>query len=278
MNKKRALVIGRGGSLGAYSAGVLTTLCRNLGPAYFDAVYASSIGVFIAAYFVANQPDIIEIILKNFSDGTKVVNFMNPLKRKEILNIDYYLELFKNKKLALNLQNVFNSTTKLYYTLTSYPSGQKKYCSPNEKNIFDLMKASGALPFAHKPVKIGHHYYIDGGLADPLPVAKASNDGFKKIVAVSNYPAEFNFQEKPKISKKIMAALSPKAIGALILNYSLKLHSIESWLKNTDIIVIRPLKQLPLHSILDTNKERLAETFDLGMQDGYAAIKKIINS
>ena len=55
---KKALVVGSGGLNGAYSAGVVAELGRQLGPKHFDAVYASSVGVYAATFLVANQPDL----------------------------------------------------------------------------------------------------------------------------------------------------------------------------------------------------------------------------
>ena len=57
---KKALIVGSGGLKGAFEAGAVAKLCRVLGPDYFDAVYASSVGVFAATFFVANQPETIE--------------------------------------------------------------------------------------------------------------------------------------------------------------------------------------------------------------------------
>lgn len=44
---------------------------------------------------------------------------------------------------------------------------------PRGKEMKDLLIATCSLPILFQPVKIGRHYYLDGGLADSVPYEHA---------------------------------------------------------------------------------------------------------
>lgn len=157
---KRALVNGIGALRGGYNAGVLTVLYKYLGPEYFNAIYASSVGVFASAFYLSRQIRIIENVWRNLVDGKKLVNIINPLKHKEIMDLRYLEYIFQNEQSKLNLERLFNNPCKLIFVLTEYCSGKTIYCQPDRNNIFRLMSAACSLPLLNSPIIIGGIKYI----------------------------------------------------------------------------------------------------------------------
>ncbi len=257
-----------GGLRGGYDAGVVATLCRKLGPDYFDGVFASSVGVFAATFFVANQPDTIENTWRNLVDGKKLVSLLHPLRRREILDLDYLIEIFQNEGSRLDIEGVLNSRTSLVYVLTEYPSGNVTYRAPSRENLFELMRASAALPLAHRPVRVGGVCYTDGGLVQPLPIAKALEGGYEEIIAIYNKPEEFYVGWRFKLFLPLLSLGLPSAISQLVRTFETRVRELERKISSDPrISVIRPREQIPLRSILDTNRSRLNETIDLGVAD-----------
>lgn len=266
--KKRALVIGGGGLRGAYGAGVLSTLCKKLGPDYFDAVYASSVGVFAATFFLSNQPDTIEHTWRNFVSDKQLVNYSHLLKKRNILDLEYLVEIFQNKKSLLDIEAVMNNPSTIVYTLTEYPSGKETHHIPARQNIFDLMRASAALPLVHGPVTINGRKYIDGGISNNLPVHKALADGCNEILVVHNKPERSYGDQKSWILSRITSLYLPPAIVHLMKMSIKQMQSLEKEIfLNPRISIIRPNRQLPLTSILDRNKLRINASFDMGVTD-----------
>ena len=120
-------MIGAGGLRGAYDTGVVAELCRNLGPDYFDAIYACSAGAYAAAHFVLNQPDSEEYIWRNLLDGNKFINLFNPLQRRNILDLEYLIDILKHPDTLLHIENLPQIRTRLIYTLTDQKTGQSVY-------------------------------------------------------------------------------------------------------------------------------------------------------
>src|SRR3989344_4456293 len=246
---RRALVVGMGGLRGGYDAGVVATLCRELGPDYFEVVFASSVGVFAATFFLANQPDSLESTWRNFVDGRKLVNFLNPLRRREVLDLEYLTGIFQNEISFLDVEKVFKVSASLMYALTEYSSGKTVYRKPDRKNLFECMRASAALPFAHRPVSIDNVRYIDGGLSCPLPIHKAIEEGFDEIIAVYNKPKGFYIGNRFKLFYPVGSLLLPSSIAGLLVAYERNIQEIEESLsRNRRVTIIRPKTQIPLRS------------------------------
>lgn len=266
--KKRALVIGMGAMRGAYDAGVTTTLCRTLGPDYFDTIYACSAGVYGAIHFVLNQSDSGENLWRNYLDGGKLINLLNRLRGRNMLDLEYITRILQNGETLLHVENLVQTSVQLVFALTENRTGRLVYMQPTEKNIFDLMNASSALPFLHPPVVVNGVKYIDGSLSDPLPFTKALADGHDEVIVVYNKPKGFFVGNRYDTFSHLLAIGMPRQTAYLVRTLKFRLQDIEQRLQQEHRLqIIRPKVQLPLKSILDTNKERLNACVDMGIAD-----------
>ena len=277
MKDGRALVLGScGPGNGAYLAGVTATLCTKLGPDYFNGLYGSSVGVYPITFYASNQPETIKNTWLNLSPGFKLINPLNPLRGKKILDLQYMIDIFQNEKSRLDVKKVFDYKKVLVYTLTDHNSGSAVYVEPNQENIFKYMIASAALPFVHGPVEIDGQKYIYGGLADPLPVVKALNDGWKEIVVVWHRPQNAAVTKTSHLFWNIISRFLPPHLSKLLRTSWKKIETIEG-LMETDsrITIICPQKELPIKFTLDNRRSLWIKAFNLGEEDALHFLKTI---
>ena len=78
---------------------------------------------------------------------------------------------FKDLKIPL----IIVATNLQYGNLTAFSKG----------DMIPPILASAAYPGAFPPVRMGGQYFIDGGVANPVPVNLAKNLGFKTVIAVN---------------------------------------------------------------------------------------------
>lgn len=272
----RALVVGSGGLTGAYSAGVLSELCRQLGPNYFDTIYASSVGVFSATFFVANQARTIEETWRHLVDGKKLVNFSNPLFGRQIMDLEYLIHSFQTDLSWLDVSAVFDSSTQLVYVATDYSSGKPRYIRPTPKNIFSAMTASCAIPVAHTPVEIEGELFVDGALSDSLPIALALNNNYDQVVVVTNKPKGVSVGRFHFLSK-LLSKLLPVHVRSMVSTHEFRTREVEKLLSQEDkkLLVIRPSRNLPLRHLLDTRKKSIDDTLNVGIEDACIAMNQI---
>lgn len=177
-NKNLALVLGGGGAKGFAHVGVLEEL-ENAG-IIPDVIIGCSAGAIVGALYAAN-PDI-ETLKKLVLAG----------RRSEVIAMstaDWPYSIYSQKKLAayllanvkqhqfkdLKIPLIVTATNLQFGNLTSFSDG----------DIIDPILASAAFPGAFAPVQMHGQYYVDCGVADPVPVRVAKELGFKTIVAVN---------------------------------------------------------------------------------------------
>ena len=268
MKPKRALVVGMGGFRGAYDSAVATELHANLSPNYFDTIYACSSGTFTASYFAADVPEIGERIWREHSYGKKIFNYRNFQNKRNILDLESLIDIFKIGDTRLPLENITPESARLVYVATNVLTGNAEYFDINQENIFDLMTASSAIPILHPPVQINGDNYLDGGLSDPLPFRRAIEEGHDEILIIYNKEPGFLVDKYFKYSKHLIAKSLNKSLRSGILNLESKYQQIEDDFRlDSRIKVIRPNIKFPLKILLDTNKERINLAADLGHKD-----------
>jgi len=87
------------------------------------------------------------------------------------------------------------------------------------------IRASSAVPSIFQPVKIGDHYYVDGGLVSPVPVRFARQMGADFVIAVN-------------ISTQADAQPATSSVEVLLQTFTIMGQSINYYeLKDADIVI-----------------------------------------
>lgn len=236
---KRALILKGGTMRGAFLVGAMKTIHRQFGVNYFDAIFSTSVGVFEQVFFAANQPDIMENTWREYVHGNQLINFMNPLRGKPILDLDYLTDLFQSDKSRLNVDAMKNSYPKLFTIVADYKNREPILLNLKEGLVFDIMRASSAVPIIYpKKVIINSNRYVDSLIVPKIKLQKFIHNSLKdydEVLAISGYSYDFGLRG----------------------------------IKN----IIKPSK-MPLRGVFDTNKGRIIKTIKQGEIDAEKFIKE----
>ena len=228
---KRALVLQGGTMRGAFLVGALKTIHRLLGVNYFDAIFATSVGVFEQAFFASNQIYIMENTWSKYVHGNQLINFLNPLKRKPVLDLDYLVDLFQSDKSMLDIKAMRESHPNLYVFVADYKTKNLSVLDLKKNDIFQAMKATCALPFLYP----------------------------KKVILNDKRCGDCWMAPKQKLQELLQSNLTDyDQILAITTNK-------DSWLKGISHI-IRPTKNI-LRYPFDTDRYRIIQTIKQGETD-----------
>jgi predicted patatin/cPLA2 family phospholipase len=183
----RALVIEGGGMRGAYANGVLARLQE--ADVSFDAVYGTSAGGALAAWFAAGQADRAARTWDYVNDE-RILSYRRWLTRQgPLLDHDGLFEIVYQDERPLDVDAVREAPFPVIVPATEVETGEGVYHDLRDGDVIDWLRATGRLPLASgPPVEIDGTAYLDGGLADPIPIEKAIEDGADEIVVVLNRP------------------------------------------------------------------------------------------
>ena len=133
--------------------------------------------------------------------------------------------------------------------------------------------ASCALPILFQPVKIGNHYYLDGGLADSIPYKRAMEAGCDKNIVVLT--RERNYVKKPDKATKASSWLYqryPKVVEDLKLRakrYNACMRELLQLEKEGKVFLIVPDD---LHGVGRTEND--PKRLELLYEEGYLKAKE----
>jgi NTE family protein len=176
--KKLALVLGGGGAKGFAHVGVLEELDKaGIKP---DVIIGCSAGSIIGALYAAN-PDITALknIVLNGKQSDVIAQTIaewpygiySQEKMRQYLQANLKAHDFANTKIPF----IATATNLQFGNLTSFSKG----------NLVQAVLASAAYPGAFQPIQIADQYFVDCGVADPVPTRVAKQLGFETIVAVN---------------------------------------------------------------------------------------------
>lgn len=188
--KKTALVLGGGGSRGAYEIGVWQAL-KALG-IRIDMVYGASVGAINAVMVAQGDVDLTTDLWKELE--TDMVFDMAPDSKP----VDYFKEIVANQGAGtgplhgmlvkyVDEKKVRESGMDFGITAVSVPDMTPHFMRlkdiPEGRLVDYVMASASAFPALHS-YEIDGKNYVDGGYADVLPVGMALEDGAKSVIAV----------------------------------------------------------------------------------------------
>jgi len=178
------LVLPGGGMRGVYTAGAATVLLHYGLQQAFDHVVGVSAGALNGAYFLSEDA---ETLSHTFQDDLTNKNFVNLLRKDKPIDIDYLIDMVMKHKRPYDIEKLKKQKTKLHIMLTDAKTGKSVIDSSHDtlEEIYEEFRATAALPFVYgKQIPIDGHYYIDGGVADNLPIDVAVKLGCTDIVVI----------------------------------------------------------------------------------------------
>jgi predicted patatin/cPLA2 family phospholipase len=270
------LVLQGGGMRAVYSAGAMATLVESeLGNA-FDHVVGASAGALNGAYYLAND---LETLHHVYEDDLTNKNFVNILRKEKKVDIDYLVDMVMRHKRPINIAKLLKSSTKLHIVLTDAKNGKKVVISDHKKfaEIYEEFRGTAALPFLYdKPVLVQNRYYIDGGVADNLPLDVALKLGCTDIVVVMTKRIEsYTFdRHHQRLIKHLIRRLSsdePKGLQKVLPTnerlLKLNLGRLSRPMKKRRIYLIQPSDESALVSLGSIDKPKVEALGKLGVTD-----------
>jgi predicted patatin/cPLA2 family phospholipase len=268
MNADRALVVQGGGLRGAYAVGVLRTLHAHYGQNPFSTIVSVSSSVFATSYFLTGQVEEMEETWRNHVHGPRLIRYSRFFRRKSVLRLDDLIGLLQGR-VRLDVERLFQSPARLYYVLTDYATGSPRYYDAKCPDIFDLMRASSALPRLYRiPVHIDGRACYDGGHSDPIPVEYAIELGYKRILVILNCPLHLRMTAA---SRALAYFLLPGSAGAreefrkVHERHNRALDLIQNPPRGVEIEVIAP--SAVQSSCLTRNRESIIGAIETGKRD-----------
>ena len=211
-----------GGLRGIYGAGVLD-YCLERG-VRFDYCIGVSAGSANIASYLAGQRGRNYRFYMEYSFRRRYMSLHNLLHTGSYIDLDYVYGGLSNHdgENPLNYERLHASSAQMKVVALNALTGETRYFDKRdmEPDGYHILKASSSLPVVCRPYYIDGVPYFDGGLADPVPVQKALDDGCARVVVILTRPADFRrVPERDIRMVRILRHRFPKAAERLRERY-----------------------------------------------------------
>jgi predicted patatin/cPLA2 family phospholipase len=267
MKPTSTLVIEGGGLRGAFSAGVAAELAAAGVPAFDDIVAVSS-GAPTAAYLATGQAEDAVTIWRRYTHGTQLIAFRNLSRGRPLMDIDRLVGVFE-RIVPLDAQQLARSQSRLWVGVTDCRTGEARRIIATPRNIFELLRATMALPVANgRVIDVDGTLAIDGGVVAPIPLAHALGLRRDRTLLVLTRPRDYR-RNRGAVSAWMIGWTYPRypAVRRAMARHG---HTANEVLDRIDVLertgaidVIRPSEPLPLGR-LSRDREAVERTIAIG--------------
>ena len=267
--KKATLVLEGGATRGIFTSGALDYLMeRDL---YFSDVIGVSAGSCNAVDYVSRQPGRTrDCMIPTDKEGKYYYGIRDFVKEKSLMNMDLIFDKYPKELLPFDFETYFNSEINCQIVTTNCLTGKAEYMTEDSDNdrLMKLCRASSSMPLLTPIVNIDNVPYLDGGLADSVPIRRAQQMENEKIVVILTKNQGYRKSVlSPTIQRVYKRAYKsyPNLIRTIFrrsFEYNKTMNYLDQLEKRGEIFILRP--QVKPVSRLERNKETLHAFYEHG--------------
>ena len=267
--KKATLVLEGGATRGIFTSGALDYLMeRDL---YFSDVIGVSAGSCNAVDYVSRQPGRTrDCMIPTDKEGKYYYGIRDFAKEKSLMNMDLIFDKYPKELLPFDFKTYFNSEINCQIVTTNCLTGKAEYMTEDSDNdrLMKLCRASSSMPLLTPIVNIDNVPYLDGGLADSVPIRRAQQMENEKIVVIltknQGYRKSVLSPTMQRVYKRAYKSY-PNLIRTIFrrsFEYNKTMNYLDQLEKRGEIFILRP--QVKPVSRLERNKETLHAFYEHG--------------
>lgn len=177
------LVLEGGAMKGVYTAGVLDFLLD--AGIDFEKCYGVSAGACCMCSYLSKQRGRALATMTDYLKDKDYWGLSSLLRTGDLFNVRMCYHDIPEKLNPFDYEAFDKNPGRGYAVVTNIETGFAEYIPLQEMHRdIEAVRASASMPFVSRNVDIGGKLYLDGGLADPIPILHAVTDGCRKNVVV----------------------------------------------------------------------------------------------
>lgn len=277
-NQSKTVFVLEGGAMrGLYSAGVLDEFMKN--SISTDAIYGVSAGALFGINFKSRQIGrAIRYNLK-YAHEKNYMGLYSLITTGDIMNKEFCFNKLVHELDRFDFDAFDNSPIDFYAVVTNMETGKAEHIQITDaRNDLEALRASGSMPFVSNLVEYKGSKYLDGAVSDPIPLQKALDEGYGKIVVVLTRPEGYK-KHKDYLPYDFVYNKYPnfiKTAKSQYADYNKTLELIKKLENDGRIVVLRPSKNLKVARV-EKNLDKLKAIYQLGVDDCIANLDKVKN-
>ncbi|WP_181281170.1 patatin-like phospholipase family protein [Bifidobacterium callitrichos] len=276
MANRTALIDVGGGFRAIFGCGVMDYMLEE--SIDVDMCYGVSAGAANMTSFIARQHGRNHTFYTKYAFRKEYASTESFFKNHNFANLDYIYGTLSNHdgEYPVDFEAFEANPTGFTIVACNAEDGSTKYFDKSRIRYddFDAVKASSAVPVACEPYVVDGVPYFDGGIADPIPVQKALDDGYDRVVLIlSRLRDEMRQQRHDLAPARILEHTYPAAAERLRMRYKTyndELELAKSYEAEGRVLILAPEDLYGLNTL-----KKSFEGLEMMYRKGYAAAAAI---
>ena len=247
---KTGLILEGGAMRGLFTAGIMDVFMEN--GIEFDAAIGVSAGAAFGCNYKSRQIGRVIRYNKQFARDPRFCSLRSLIKTGDLFGAEFCYHTIPDTIDIFDTQAYIDNPMDFYVVVTDVETGKAVYINSDEagEDSLEYFRASASMPLVSRAVEIKGKKYLDGGIADSVPLQYFESIGFKKNVIILTQPE--GFVKKPSSAVKLMKyvlkeyPMVVKAMENRHNEYNETLELIAEREKSGDVLVIRPEETLEI--------------------------------
>ena len=245
--KKATLVLEGGATRGVFTSGALDYLMEQ--DVYMSDVIGVSAGACNAVDYVSKQPGRTrDCMIPEEKNGKYLYGFRDTIRNRSLMNMDLIFDKYPNEMIPFDFDTYFQSDIHCELVTTNCLTGKAEYMTEesDRERLMKICRASSSMPLLTPIVNIDDVPYLDGGLADSVPIKRAQELGNEKIVVIltknEGYRKQVLSPAMQQLYKKAYKSY-PNVVRTILRRsfmYNKTMNHIDQLEKRGEIYVLRP--------------------------------------
>ena len=248
---KIGLVLEGGAMRGMYTAGVLDTFLDK--DFWVNGIISVSAGALFGVNYPSRQKGRAIRYNKKFISDKRYISFKSLVSTGNIVNKDFAFYEVPFKYDVFDNKTFKESDIDFYVAVTNLQTAQAEYVKLIDPLAqMEVLRATSAMPYVSRPVEIGGIPYLDGAIADSIPVEQMQKLGYDKIIVILTRTLDYRKSKPMTWIAKWFYRHYPHFVDAVNQRYAMYNRQFENVIKlaeKGDIFVIRPSVDLKIKRI-----------------------------
>lgn len=272
------LVLEGGGMKGVYTAGVLDFFLDQ--GIDFAKCYGVSAGACHLCSYLSKQRGRAYAVVADYLDDPNYWGISSLLRTGDLFNVDMCYRQIPETLNPFDYETYDKNPSKGYAVVTNIETGRAEYIPFGDlhENI-RAVRASASLPLVSRNVRIGDSLYLDGGLADPIPLLHSVLDGNRKNVVIMT--KEVGYRRKPSKNLgliRLRYARYPKVYELMKnrhIEYNKTLDYLQEQVNNKTAFLIRPQVKSDVGRI-EKDEKKLKALYEEGYEEARRCHRELM--
>lgn len=275
---KKGLILEGGAMRGMFSCGVMDVMMEH--SIEFDGAVGVSAGAAFGCNYKSKQIGRAIRYNTRFCADKRYGGIHSLVTSGNIYNADFCYKEVPLKYDPFDFEAYLANPMDFYVVCTDVDSGKAVYhkYEGTEEDSFDWIRASASMPLVSRMVNIDGHKYLDGALADSIPIKFFEREGYDRNVVILTRPQSYTMKRNEMMPlMRLKYSKYPNLLAAIENRhrvYNETLTYISQMERTGKLLVIRPEIPLPVNRV-EKDPDKLRQAYEIGRKIATERLEEI---